>query len=153
MSENRPRHIICAVRGGPESRDTVTGAIDRALESGGRLTFLHVVDAEFLDKATIGPISVVYQELVEMSNFMMIILLDRAKRRGVANVDYVVREGNVRKQLLQFALETQADTLILGEPVRSQGRYFKPAGLEALAVEMEQTCGLKVVVVQHDSQA
>ena len=49
MSEETPKHIICAVRGGPESRETVTQAINLALEYEARLTFLHVLDAEFLE--------------------------------------------------------------------------------------------------------
>ncbi|MBE2223294.1 MAG: universal stress protein, partial [Anaerolineae bacterium] len=103
MTNSEPKHIICAVRGGAESRETVSQAIDLALTSGARLTFLHVMDAEFLQYATIGPLSVVYNELVEMGTFAMMILCDRAQRRGVTNVDYVVQEGSIRKQILQFA--------------------------------------------------
>jgi nucleotide-binding universal stress UspA family protein len=66
MTDLEPKHIICAVRGGAESRDTVTHAIELALEGGARLTFLHVMDAEFLQHATVGPLSVVYSELMEM---------------------------------------------------------------------------------------
>ncbi len=66
MTDLKPNHIICAVRGGAESRDTVSRAINLALEGNTRLTFLHVMDAEFLQYATIGPLSVVYNELVEM---------------------------------------------------------------------------------------
>ena len=45
MTEHKPRHIICAVRGGPEGRATVTHAIELALEAGARLTFFRVMDA------------------------------------------------------------------------------------------------------------
>ncbi len=96
------RHVACAVRGGPESRATVTRAIDLALEHGAKLTFVHVMDADFLGYATIGPLSVVYQELREMGNFMMLILQDRAIRRGVQDVGYVLMEGNIRKRLRDF---------------------------------------------------
>lgn len=61
--------------------------------------FFHALDAEFLNHATIGPLSVVYQELEEMGKFAILILVDRAQRRGVAEVNYAVREGNIRKQL------------------------------------------------------
>ena len=108
MTKSKSQHIICAVRGGPESRATVTRAIDLALGSGARLTFFHVMDAEFLGYATIAPLSVVYNELVEMGTFTMLILCDRAQRRGVAQVNCIVREGNIRKQLRQFAFETEA---------------------------------------------
>ncbi|MFN2188571.1 MAG: universal stress protein, partial [Candidatus Promineifilaceae bacterium] len=82
MTRGNPQHIICAVRGGPESRETVTQAINLALQYGARLTFLHVLDAQFLEYATIGPLSVVYNELLEMGKFSMLIISDRAQRRG-----------------------------------------------------------------------
>lgn len=99
MSDRKINQILCAVRGGPESRETVTYAIDLALFRGARLAFFHALDARFLNHATTGPFSVVYQELVEVGKFAMLILVDRAQRRGVAEVNYAVREGNIRKQL------------------------------------------------------
>lgn len=152
MTEIGPEHIVCAVRGGPESRATVTHAIDLALESGARLTFFCVMDAEFLSHATIGPLSVVYSELQEMGRFVLLILHDRARRRGVTEVDCIVREGNIRKQLHQFAIETQADLMVMGRPTRGPGRnVFKPAEFDAFVANLEQEAGLRVVVVEPPS--
>jgi nucleotide-binding universal stress UspA family protein len=148
MEVRQARHIICAVRGGPESRETVTRAIDLALESGARLTFFRVLDAEFLNHATIGPLSVVYRELNELGQFTMLILRDRARRRGVENVDCVVREGNVRKQLHEFAVETRADLLIMGRPMRSPGsNTFKPAEFDDYVGKLEREANLQIQVV------
>jgi nucleotide-binding universal stress UspA family protein len=148
MTEHKPRHIICAVRGGPESRDTVTHAIDLALEAGARLTFFRVMDAEFLQHATIGPLSVVYGELQEMGKFAMLILCDRAQRRGVTQVDGIVREGNVRKQLYEFAVDSQAEVMVMGRPVRSPGQnIFKPAEFDAFVTDLAREANLRVVVV------
>jgi len=147
------RHIICAVRGGPESRETVTCAIDLALEAGARLTFFHVLDAEFVEYATVGPLSVVYHELVEMGTFTMLILCDRAQRRGVAEVDYVVREGNIRKQLRQFAIETRSEVMVMGRPTRSPGRnVFGPDDFAAFVAELELEGDLKVIIVTPQSE-
>lgn len=152
MTNSKPQHIICAVRGGPESRETVTRAIDLALEAGARLTFFHVMDAEFLGYATIGPLSVVYHELVEMGTFAMLILCDRAQRRGVSQVDYIVREGNIRRQLRQCAIETQAQTMVMGRPTRSPGRnVFKVDEFDAFVAELEREGGLRVVPVAPSS--
>jgi nucleotide-binding universal stress UspA family protein len=155
MTSQMPQHIICAVRGGPESRDTVTRAIDLALESGARLTFFHVMDAEFLEHATVGPLSVVYHELVEMGTFAMLILCDRAQRRGVAQVDYIVREGNIRKQLHQFAVETCAEVMVVGRPTRSPGRnVFKSDEFETFVAELKREGSLLIVPVtpSHDDE-
>jgi hypothetical protein len=52
MEDHKPKHTLCAVRGGQESRNTVVHAINLALEHDARLTFFHVLDAEFLGAAT-----------------------------------------------------------------------------------------------------
>lgn len=148
MSADKPTYIICAVRGGPESRATVTKAVDLALEYGARLSFLHVLDAEFLEYATIGPLSVVYHELNEMGAFAMMILVDRAERRGVERVDYVLREGNIRQGLISFAIETHAEMLVIGRPTRSPGRnVFKIAEFDSFVDELEQEAQLRIIKV------
>jgi nucleotide-binding universal stress UspA family protein len=148
MAKWNPQHIICAVRGGPESRETVTRAIDLALEYGARLTFLHILDAEFLEYATIGPLSVVYRELNEMGTFTMLILADRAQRRGVEQVDYVLPEGNIRDELIRYANETKAEMMVIGRPTRSPGRnVFKIAEFDDFVAGLEREGKLKIVKV------
>jgi nucleotide-binding universal stress UspA family protein len=148
VSERR-KHIFCAVRGSPQSRATVTHAIDLALESNARLTFFYVSDAEFQAQAAIGsPLAVVYQELTQMAEFSMLILCDRAERRGVEQVGYLIREGNLRKQLLEFAAETRADMFVMGWPMRGPGRpIFTPAEFESFAVELEEVAYTRLVRV------
>lgn len=148
MSVQKPLQILCAVRGGRESRQTVTRAIDLALEARARLTFFHVMDAEFLEHATIGPLSVVYNELREMGEFAMLILCDRAQRRGVENVDYIVREGNIRKQLKQIAIETRAEIMVIGRPTRSPGRnVFRSDDIEDFSAELAEIGNLRTILV------
>jgi nucleotide-binding universal stress UspA family protein len=148
MGAGQLRHIICAVRGGPESRETVTHSIDLALESNARLTFFHVIDAEFLEHATVAPLSVVYDELIEMSRFALLILCDRAQRRGVMQVDFIIREGNICKQLRQFAVETHAEVMVMGQPTRSPGRnVFRNPEFEAFVAELEQDGNLSIIKV------
>lgn len=147
--QNQIKQILCAVRGGPESRETVTQAVDLALETGAKLTFFHAMDAEFLGQAAIGrTLSGIYNELIEMGKFTMLILVDRAQRRGVENVDFIIREGNIRKQLMQIASETKAEIMIVGRPTRSPtSNVFKMGEIEAFADELAKEGGLKVVVV------
>ncbi len=148
MKSVKPNHIICAVRGGPESRTTISQAIELALKHKTRLTFLHILDAEFLNYATISPLSLVYNELVEMGTFAMLILCDRAKRRGVERVDYIIREGNIRKQLRNFAIETHAEVMVMGKPTRSPGKnVFKIEDFESFVTEMEVDGNIQVLQV------
>jgi nucleotide-binding universal stress UspA family protein len=150
----RAKHIVCAVRGSPQSRATVTHAIDLALESNARLTFLYVADAEFQAKAAIGsPLSVIYQELTQMAEFSMLILCDRAQRRGVEQVGYLIREGNVRKQLLEFAAETRADVFVMGWPMHGPVRpIFSPEEFASFAAELEEVAHPRLVQVPPPEQ-
>jgi nucleotide-binding universal stress UspA family protein len=143
------RHIICAVWGGPQSRVTVTRAIDLALEHDARLTFFYVADAEFQAQAAIGsPISVVYRELVQMAEFSMMILVDRAQRRGVKVADFMIREGSVRKQLLEFAAETEADLWVMGAPFHDLVRTtLRSQELDSFVAELEQVARPRLVLV------
>ncbi len=146
---DKVEQIVCAVRGSPQSRATVTRAIDLALEHDARLTFFYAVDVEFLARTTIrGPLSVVYGELIQMSEFTMLILKDRAERRGVAHVDSIIREGDVRAQLLKLVRETRPDLLVLGWPLRGAGRpRFKSDEFKAFVTELEQEGMTRIEVV------
>jgi nucleotide-binding universal stress UspA family protein len=142
------KQIICAVHGGPESRETAIRAISLALESGGRLTFFHVMDAEFLGYATVGTLRVAYHELEEMGKFVMLILCDRARARGVTQVDYILRTGNIRKQLHQLAIETGAEVMVMGRPTRSPTKnIFKPGEFDAFVADLEREGNLSVIRV------
>lgn len=151
MSEKKIQHIICAVRGRPASRDTVTKAIDLALENDSRLTFLHIMDAEFLEHATVGPLSVIYEELKGMGEFTMMILVDRARRRGVKEVDYALREGNIIKQIKRFAIETSAEMMVVGQPKNRPGRnIFKAHEFDEFMNQLEREANLKIIRVVSD---
>jgi nucleotide-binding universal stress UspA family protein len=143
------RRVICAVRGGPESRATVTRAIQIALENEARLTFFHVVDAEFLGHVPTGSaLSVIYSELNEMAQFTMLILMDRAQRRGVLEVDYAIREGDIRRQLMTLARETSADLIVMGQPIRSPGsNVFTAENYRGFITQLEESGDTQIFTV------
>jgi nucleotide-binding universal stress UspA family protein len=150
MTDQKPKHIICAVRGGQESRNTVTHAVNLALEYNARLTFFHILDAEFLGAASLmmTPVRSIYQQLHEMGEFAMLILCDRASRRGVARVDYTIKEGNIKQLLRQMAIETHADILVTGRPVRSPGsNVFTPAAFDEFIRSLEVDTDPHIIVV------
>lgn len=148
MSDNF-KQILCAVRAGPESREAVTEAVNLARESSAKLTFFYVINAEFLGQAAISRTkSGIYHELLEMGKFTMLILCDRAQRRGVRDVDFIIREGNIRKQMRQIAIETHAEIMVVGKPTRSPtANIFKMGEVEKFARELAEEGKLKVIVV------
>jgi hypothetical protein len=93
-------------------------------------------------------LSVVYQELREMAQFALMIVCDRARRRGVTEVDSIIREGNIHRQLRLIATEPGIDILVLGRPVRSPGsNVFKPAEFDAFVDELRQETDARIEVI------
>jgi nucleotide-binding universal stress UspA family protein len=148
MRSEKKKHIVCAVRGGPESRETVSRAIELALARDARLTFFQVMDAEFLDHATVAPLSLIYRELQNMARFAGRILCDRAERKGVEEVSCLVRTGNIQRQIREFVTEEVVDLLVMGRPVRSPGsNVFRPAQFDAFVADLQEATGVQVEVV------
>ncbi len=153
MKPRKYNKILCAVRGRPESRETATRAIDLAIEQQAKLTFIHVIDAEFLGPATptLSPLRMVYQQLEQMGDFAMLILCDRAKRRGVEEVDYILERGNVPKRLRKIIQESDADALVIGRPIPGPGKsVFTPEQFDAFIAQIEVEDGLDVIQVEMD---
>lgn len=146
------QHIICAVRGVPTSRVTVTRAIDLALEHKARLTFLHIDNASFL--ITAGPsmttLSKVYKNMRNLSEFAMLVLCDRAERRGVEEVDYLVREGEIMDQIRKVLHEVSPDILVIGKPLNSaEGTpSFSQPEFDGFVQEIKQNFEIKVHTVE-----
>ena len=152
MTERSPQHILCAVRGRPRSRDTATQAINLALETGARLTFILIINAEFMSQAapTMGSLRAVYKQLEEMGEFAMLILCDRAERRGVTQVGSIIRKGNVRDELQQIVADTNAGVLVMGKPSgQSERDVFTLDEFAEFITHLEQTAGLQVVQVAY----
>jgi nucleotide-binding universal stress UspA family protein len=150
MMQKSVEHIICAVRGRPTSRKTVTRAIDLALEHEAKLTFIHVVNAEFLGQAapTMSPLRMVFRRLKEMGEFAMLILVDRAERRGVEQVDYRIREGNIPVQLLALAEELDGDILVIGRPLMEPGKaVFAQEEFERFVQQLETEKGMRIIQI------
>jgi nucleotide-binding universal stress UspA family protein len=116
------KHVICAIRGGLESRATASRAIDLALEDDARLTFFHVVDAEFLGTAATDPLHLGSSTLVEMAMSAMLGFCEQAQRRGVITAEAALRKGNTCSELRRLAEETEAERLVIGSPRQGSDR-------------------------------
>ena len=116
------QHIVCAVRGGRESQETASSAMELALKAGAKLTFFHIVDPGCLDCDDIAMSSAAYREFLEKAESAIHILRTQARQRGVTHVDLILREGDTRQELRQLAVETDVDLLVLGHPTPDSER-------------------------------
>lgn len=155
MASSSFKHIVCAIRGRPTHWNTVEHAIDLALDHEARLTFLLVLQADFLGSATpaLRPLSVVYDQLRDVGEFSMLALCDQAKSKGIDQVNYVIRMGEVRKNLLEYASETHADVLVLGKPMPDEPRsIFGKGEFESFVERLGRIGDIEVVVVNAEAK-
>lgn len=148
MSQQPPKHILCAVRSRPGSEETVNRAIALALKTGARLTFCQIIDTAFLNRVSSrgGALRAAQKEMTDMAEFALSLICDQAETKGVTDVDYVVRAGRVRRALLDLIAETGADLLVLGRPksmpghtaLTEQARNEFVARLEAAGIVVDQ---------------
>jgi nucleotide-binding universal stress UspA family protein len=150
MSEETVEHILCAVRSQPSGQRTVRHAIELALTHDARLTFAQIVDVDFVALITSKPagLEAIYRELTAMAEFAMMVVSRQAELRGVKTVHYVVQRGKVPEMLLALTREQQPDVLVIGRPGHTPGRnIFTDASVNAFAADVEQTTGVRVIVV------
>jgi nucleotide-binding universal stress UspA family protein len=137
--------ILVATRGGEESYRTQDQAIALAKERGDTLLFMYVVDTHFLDKTAASVVVDVEQELTRMGEFLLLMAKERAEEQGVT-AETLSREGEMREELMNAAMEGQVSLVVFGRPIGEQSR-FALADLEAFAAEVTSETGVDARII------
>lgn len=107
--------ILCAIRGGPSSRPTITTSIQLAQETGEIIYFLYVVNLDFLTHSSSSKTNHISQELHDMGEFILLSAQEQADLAGV-QAEGVIREGRVVEEIITFCEERKPLYVILGRP-------------------------------------
>jgi nucleotide-binding universal stress UspA family protein len=75
--------ILCATRGGDASFMTQDKAIQLALDCGGQLVFLCVVDTRFIDKTSAPIVVDVEGEISKLGELLLLMAKERAQKDGL----------------------------------------------------------------------
>lgn len=145
------QHIVCAVRGIPESFKTVDTAIHLASSQAARLTFLLILNIEFLGDATpvLGSYKTVERQLTSLGEFTLLSLCDEARQRGVDRCSGVVRLGDFRRQLRTYLDEAHADALVVSRLApKETGERLTAGDFEGFIASLEQELQIEVLVVE-----
>jgi hypothetical protein len=151
MSTERIKHVVCVVRGRPSNLEAISTAIGLCLEHEAPLTFLMLLEAEFISQVThtMSSLRTLYQQMKEMSEFSLLILREEAKQLGVTQVDYIIRTGNLRKQLHEFVTQTSADVMVIVRPTPGPGRTaFTNEQFAAFIRELEEIGNLRIIPIE-----
>jgi nucleotide-binding universal stress UspA family protein len=80
-----------------------------------------------------------------MASFTLELVSRQARQAGVAEVDFEVRKGTVRDELIEAVHELEPDVLILGRP-QEDGRSTFPGEARARFVaDIEAETGVRVL--------
>lgn len=138
--------IICAVRGGPNSRPTIEKSIELAKESGLALYFLYVVNIDFLDHTIRSRVQTVSQQMRQMGEFILLTAQAAAKAKGI-DAQGIVRHGNVTQEISSLCHELKADYLVLGQPkFNLEDSHFTETLLAEFVERVEGQTGAKVIL-------
>ena len=149
MESKTREKILSPIRGGKQSQKTVERAIELALSESAHLYFLYIVDVDFLGYATVARVKLMVDELRETGYFAMSMLCDRARARGVENVEAMIREGSVEDVVVSVAREIHATRLVMGCPVRNPGvKSFTPRKFNRFLEAIRESTGLEIHKVE-----
>jgi nucleotide-binding universal stress UspA family protein len=137
-------HVLCPVRGAKRSLETVARAIDLAIETGAKLTFLFVADVDFLGYATVARVKVMLDELEETGQFTLTFVSKQANDRGVEDVDTLVRQGSIRDVVTEVVREIGATMVVLGRPMRTPAGGFSKSDFDEFIEAIESETGVRV---------
>jgi nucleotide-binding universal stress UspA family protein len=140
--------IVCAVRGGPDSRPTIEKAIDLAKENGLALYFLYIVNIDFLDHTIRSRVQTISQQMQQMGEFILLTAQATAKEKGI-DAQGIVRHGNVTEEISALCHELKADYLVIGRPKFHLEDNLFTETLQAEFIErIEGQTGAKVVLTE-----
>ena len=142
--------IVCAIRGGPASRPTIKKAIHLAKETELPLYFLYVVNLDFLTFTSSSRIHLISKQMHDMGEFILITAQAKAQAKGV-QAEGIVRQGNIREEIVALCLETGADYVVLGKPTTQseEENVFTREHLDEFAQNLSAESGAEIVIADQ----
>jgi nucleotide-binding universal stress UspA family protein len=138
--------IVCAIRGGPTSKPTITRAIELAQETKLELHFLYIVNLDFLAYTESSRVRVIKEEMHEMGDFIVLAAQEKAEKQGV-QAQGAVRDGTVAEGIIEFSIEIQADYVVLGSPrFEHDENVFTRERFESFVAMVEEESGAQVAL-------
>ncbi len=140
--------IVCAVRGGPASHSTIGKGIELAQKEQRPLTFLYVVNLDFLTRTAQSRVASLLEDMRQMGEMILLLAADSAAVAGI-DAGQVVREGNVYAEIVTFCREVDADIVVVGEPLLQQkSAVFDNEQVEQLRLALQAACRARLVLVK-----
>jgi nucleotide-binding universal stress UspA family protein len=140
--------IVCAIRGGPASRITITKAVDLASEVDLPLYFLYVVNLDFLSHTASSRVRTITQEMRQMGDFILLTAQERAHELGIP-AQGLVRQGKVAEEIIGLCREFDVNYVVLGYPLgKKEEDVFTQERIMEFSRRIEIETGARVILVK-----
>lgn len=138
--------IVCAIRGGPMSQSTIDRSIQLAKETGQTITFIYVVNLDFMTHSSSSRTEHISSELQEMGEFILLDAQDQAQKQGV-KAQGIIRDGNVVDQIVAYCKEAQPDYIVLGQPETSRENNLLSGDRMQLVIQrIKEVADVEIIV-------
>ena len=140
--------IVCAIRGGPDSKPTIDKTLELAAEASLPVYFLYVVNLDFFTHSTRSRVHTVEKELHQMGEFILLTAQSQAEAKGIT-AEGLVRQGNVLDEIICLCQEIKANYVILGYPKQQKEiNVFTDERLDEFRQRIEDESGAKIVLAE-----
>lgn len=137
--------ILCAIRGGPSSRPTISTSIQLAQETGEIIYFLYVVNLDFLTHSSSSKTNNISHEIHDMGEFILLSAQEQAIKAG-AQAEGVIREGRVVDEIVTYCEEESPLFVILGRPEEEgEDNLLSIERLQGFADRIKEVCQAQVL--------
>lgn len=142
--------IICAIRGGLASRNTIDKGVELASERELPLYFLYVLNLDFLAHTASSRVRTITNEMEQMGNFILLIAQEKALEMGVV-AEGVIRKGKIGEEIVDMCREISAEYVVLGKPVgQEEEDIFTHERIIEFGRWIEDKSGARVILVEGD---
>jgi nucleotide-binding universal stress UspA family protein len=142
--------IICAIRGGPSSNPTIERAISLAKEEDLALTFIYVVNLDFLTHTTSTRVHTIERELQNMGEFILLNAQAKAEKQDV-QAEGVVRRGSLADEIIDLSHEIEATYVVLGQTKgREEIDTFTHDRFSKFVERIEDEGNVKAILVETE---
>jgi nucleotide-binding universal stress UspA family protein len=144
--------IVCAVRGGPSSRPTISKSIQLASETGLSLYFLYVVNLDFLTRTSSSRVHLISKQMREMGEFILLTAQAEANKKGI-KAENIIRQGKILEEIINVCHEKGANYVVLGKPKMQDDaeNIFTHERLDEFGQQIETESGARVVLAEEET--
>ncbi|MGD2252600.1 MAG: universal stress protein [Anaerolineales bacterium] len=138
--------IVCAIRGGPGSNPTIDKAVELAKEINEQLSFLFVVNLEFLAQTLSSRVATLSEQMHQMGEFILLNAQSRAEKQGVEAATHI-GQGKVVDSIIDLCKELEARYVVIGRPRKGEGESpLSHSDVGGFLERLKQECGAKVIL-------